>query len=109
MFNIIEDRGTGKTRRLMEEAYKNNGIFVCQNAYPMREKANAYGFVGLQIVSFEEFIENIRPYLMYGDVMKQGFEGPNREPIYIDELEGFVNFICFNKFKGYTITKDIIK
>lgn len=109
MFNIIEDRGTGKTKRLMEEAYKNNGIFVCQNAYPMREKANAYGFAGLKIVSFEEFIEDIHPYIMYSDVTKQGYQGPNREPIYIDELEGFVNFICFNRFKGYTITKDIIK
>lgn len=109
MFNIIEDRGTGKTRRLMEEAYNNNGIFVCQNAYPMREKANAYGFTGLKIISFEEFIENIQPHTMYSDVMKQGYKAPSGENIYIDELEGLVNFICFNKFKGYTITKDIIK
>lgn len=107
IYKIIEDRGTGKTKRLMAEAYENNGIFVCQNAYHMREKANAYGFVGLHIVSFEEFIENIAPYNMYADVMKQGYKDPDGRNIYIDELEGFVNFICFNKFKGYTISKDM--
>ena len=108
MFNIIEERGTGKTRKLMEEAYYNNGIFVCQNAYHMREKANAYGLRGLNIVSFEEFIENIVPHNMYGDVMKQGYKDSEGRNIYIDELEGFVNFICFNKFKGYTITTGIL-
>jgi hypothetical protein len=29
MYRIIASRGTGKTRALMEEAYKNNGLFVC--------------------------------------------------------------------------------
>jgi hypothetical protein len=29
MYRIVASRGTGKTRALMEEAYKNNGLFVC--------------------------------------------------------------------------------
>jgi hypothetical protein len=44
---IIASRGTGKTKELMRLALENNGIFVCQNARHMREKALAYGFVGL--------------------------------------------------------------
>ena len=27
---------------------------------------------------------------------------------YVDELEGLVNFICLNKFKGYTISDDVL-
>ena len=108
MYRIIEDSCTGKTRRLMEEAYNNNGIFVCQNAEHMRVKANAYGLHGLTIVSFREFIDDIMPHIAYSDVTVRGYKHPNGGDIYVDELEGLVNFICLNKFKGYTITKDIM-
>ena len=45
---IIAGRGTGKTKELMHEALANNGIFVCQNARHMKEKALAYGFNNLK-------------------------------------------------------------
>ena len=110
IYNIIESSGTGKSRRLMEEAYRNNGIFVCQNALHMREKANAYGLSGLKIVSFDEFINDIMPHPSFSsEVLVTGYKDEEGRGIYIDELEGFTNFICLNKFKGYTITKDTIR
>lgn len=108
MYRIVASRGTGKTRALMEEAYKNNGLFVCQNAHRMFEKANAYGFNGLKIISFRDFIDEIEPHTMYSDVAIQGYQHESGCDIYIDELEGLVNFICLNKFKGYTISDDVL-
>jgi hypothetical protein len=43
------------------------------------------------------------------DIYKHLNETLDNSDSEIDELEGLVNFICFNQFKGYTITKDIIK
>ena len=37
MERIFGNCGTGKTKRLMEAAIANNGIFVCQNAMHMKE------------------------------------------------------------------------
>ena len=108
MYKLIEERGTGKTKQLMSEAYTNNGIFVCQNAIHMREKANAYGFTGLKIISFRDFIDDITEHNCYADVMIRGYKDGDNSPIYIDELEGFMNYLCLNKFKGYTITTGIL-
>lgn len=103
---IIASRGTGKTKELMRLALENNGIFVCQNARHMREKALAYGFVGLQIMSFDEFINNIQDYpISYApDITMRGYKDPDGRQFYIDEVEGFVNFICLNTFAGYSLS-----
>ena len=108
MYRIIASRGTGKTRALMEEAYKNDGLFVCQNAMRMREKASAYGLHGLKIISFSDFINEIQPHVAYSDVTVTGYKHESGCDIYVDELEGLVNFICLNKFKGYTISDDVL-
>jgi hypothetical protein len=106
MYKIIEGRGTGKTKRLMEEAYNHKGIFVCQNAMHMREKANAYGFTGLQIMSFKDFVEETKEHeFEYTSIRAKGFHDDCGRKVYIDELEDFVNYLCFNKFKGYTISE----
>ena len=102
---IIASRGTGKTKALMYEALINNGIFVCQNAKEMREKANTYGFNHLKIMSFDEFICNIHDYpLNYCDATIKGYRDPDGSRFYIDEIEGFVNFNCLNTFEGYTLS-----
>ena len=54
MIKIIDGNGTGKTRRLMEEASANNGVFVCDNVERYKEKARAYGILGLEIVSYTD-------------------------------------------------------
>ena len=106
MERIISGRGTGKTRRLMEEAIQHNGIFVCQNALHMKEKANAYGLHGLQVMSYRDFIDEITEHpLSYSqDATIKGFKDEGGRPVYIDELEGFVQYICLNRFVGYSLS-----
>lgn len=57
MYRIIDGRGTGKTSRLMLLAKENNGIIVCANPQKMREKAEVYGIIGLEFISYKEFME----------------------------------------------------
>lgn len=107
MKRIIAGQGTGKTKQLMQEAYENNGIFVCQNDRHMREKANAYGFYRLSIMSFREFIDNIKKQYPINDTISyqiMGYKDPDGKQFYIDEIEGFVNFICLNTLGGYTLS-----
>lgn len=106
MEKIISGRGTGKTKQLMEIASQNNGIFVCQNALHMREKANAYGFHKLNIISYRDFIDQIKCHpISYSDDMTiKGFKDSEGRLIYIDELEGFVQHICLNRFSGYSLS-----
>jgi hypothetical protein len=105
MQKIIASRGTGKTKQLMYEAYHNNGIFVCQNVNHMREKANAYGFTGLNMISFYDFINNIHDYpLSWTETTVRGYKDPEGKQFYIDEIEGFVQHICLNNLAGYTLS-----
>ena len=106
MCRIITSRGMGKTKQLMSEAYANNGIFVCQNARHMREKAAAYGFNHLNIMSFEDFISNIKEYPVHyaEDITVKGYRDVEGRRFYIDELEGFVNHICLNTCAGYSLS-----
>lgn len=105
MERIISGRGTGKTRQLMEAAIQNNGIFVCQNALHMKEKANAYGLHGLNVMSYREFIDEIKDHpLSYSEMTIKGFKDSDGKPIYIDEIEGFVQHICLNRFMGYSFS-----
>jgi hypothetical protein len=57
MYRIIDGRGTGKTSRLMLLAKENNGVIVCANPQKMREKAEVYGIIGLEFISYKEFME----------------------------------------------------
>ena len=56
MYRIIDDRGTGKTSRLMLLAKENNAVFVCANPNSMEYKAKAYGISGITFVSYGDFI-----------------------------------------------------
>ena len=55
---IIGDNSSGKTRRMLEEAKKNNAVVVCNNPDAMRVKANNYGIFGLDIVGYEDNIKD---------------------------------------------------
>lgn len=88
IIRIIERKNSGKTKTLMKECERTNGIFVCANPYAAKEKAHAYGIYGiLNFISYGEFLNNI-------DIKN----GPSN--YYIDEVE---NIFC-NKVKGYTIS-----
>lgn len=86
MFIIGGEKGTGKTRVLLERAKAENGVIVCKNPEAMRERAHRYGIVGLDIVG-------------YGDVYLAG------KPVYIHDIN---KFIAHNmpEAAGYTLNLD---
>lgn len=88
MYRIIDERGTGKTKKLLLEAQKNNGIVACSNPIAMERKAIDYGILGISMIS-------------YNDLLKYQYE----EPIYIDELEMFIKYANIN-MQGYTLSKE---
>ena len=94
MYRIVDDRASGKTSRLMLIAKENNALFVCSNPRAMEAKAHAYGIVGIDFISYFEYLKTMR-------------SGEERQ-IVIDELEMFLKYmIQFNdgksKLIGYTL------
>ncbi len=92
MYRIIDDRGTGKTSRLMLIAKENNALFVCSNPDAMRYKAKAYGIDGIEFISYGEFFHNYR--------------GQRNVKYVIDELENFLRSTMFysTELIGYTLS-----
>lgn len=84
MYRIMKSRSTGKTLQLMLLAKENKGILVCSNPPAMRQKAQAYGLTGFDIVSYRDYLEN-----------------KYEEKCFIDEIELFVKAIG-NDLSGYT-------
>ena len=91
MYRIIDDRGSGKTGRLFLLAKEANGVIACANPAAMRVKAERYGIVGIDFISYYDLLVN-------GNNIK--------EKIYIDELEMFVEYAIKNKIDGYTLSKE---
>lgn len=93
MYRIIDDRGTGKTSRLMLLAKENNAVFVCANPNSMEYKAKAYGISGITFVSYGDFIHSFDPDIT---------------DYVVDELEDFVKYIFANgpKLVGYTLSQN---
>lgn len=92
MYRIIDDRGTGKTSRLMLIAKENNALFVCSNPDAMRYKAKAYGIDGIEFISYGEFFHDYR--------------GQRDVKYVIDELENFLRSTMFysTELIGYTLS-----
>ena len=92
MYRIIDDRGTGKTSRLMLLAKENNAAFVCSNPEAMEWKAKQYGIDGIKFVSYGQFV---REY------------DPDIKNYVIDEMEAFVQrAIAGPNLIGYTLSKN---
>ena len=93
MNRIIDKRGTGKTGRLFLLAKENNGIIVCSNPTVMREKAYAYGIVGIDFISYEQYLyQTPEEY----DISK---------PVYIDELDRML-LIYDSQIAGYSLSEE---
>ncbi len=108
MVQIIGGRSCGKTKALLFEVSRTNGLLVCQNTIHMREKAYALGLTGLNIISYKDFIEKIQDYpIEYApQYTHRGFKEVDCKQIYVDELEGLVQYLCFNRLNGYSLTKE---
>ena len=96
MYRIIDERGSKKTYRLMLDA-KHNGAstIICANPSAMKEKAYHYGIVGLDFMSYEQFVNRYNPKEIGN--------------YYIDELEDFIRYVAYSSslkgsIKGFTIT-----
>ena len=60
MYRISDARGTGKTCQLLLLAKENNGVVVCIHPKTMKEKAERYGLVGIDYLSYNEYIELLK-------------------------------------------------
>lgn len=91
MIRIIDKRSSGKTSRLLLLAKEKEGIVVCNSPSAMREKAYGYGLVGIDFMSYGQYLQE------------------NKElkdtPIFIDELEDFLKYFSKN-IQGYTVTEE---
>ena len=90
MYRIIDNRGSGKTSRLMLLAKEQGAIIACSNPYAMKQKALAYEIPGIEFISYEELLKN-------------NYNGQN---IMVDELEAFVKYQLSGKLVGYTISNE---
>ena len=90
MYRIIDDRGSGKTGRLMLLAKETGSKIACNNPGAMRQKAYAYGITGIDFISYSEL-----------------FNGEwSEEDVLIDELEEFVKQYIDASIVGYSLTNE---
>lgn len=92
MYRIIDKRGSGKTSRLMLLAKEKNGIFVCSNPDAMKYKAHAYELTGFDIISYYQLVNQKDINLEH-------------KPVFIDELDSFLNSLGYNIY-GYSLTDE---
>lgn len=93
MFIIAGGRGTGKTCRLLDMAYKNNAIVLCKNPEEVMKKAHGYGIAGLTLCSFEEY-----PF----------YENREGRPMYILNIREFLEYFD-EQVAGYSLTLEDLK
>lgn len=54
MITIIQNRGTGKAKKLLEIARKNNATIITQDKRAFEVKAKSYGFSNVEILDYED-------------------------------------------------------
>ena len=87
---IIGKNSSGKTRKMLEEAKKNDAVVVCKYPLHMQSKANSYGIYGLKFISYEE---------MNMGVLEE-------EKVAVDELGEFFKHRFGVELDSFTITVD---
>ena len=97
MVKVIDCRDTGKTKKLLSECAKVDGVFVCKHPERVSEKCAAYGIPLVRAVGYEDL-----KYLV-GTSEKEPISSSS--VIYIDELEEFVETLIPN-LRGYSLTTD---
>lgn len=89
MYRIIDKASSGKTSRLLLLAKENDGVVVCLNPVKLREKAFNYGITGVEIISYEDY--------MNGNYRSSR--------VFIDEVDSFFRF--YDPYiTGYTLNED---
>lgn len=83
MEKIIGGQGTGKTKELIAIANAQNAVIVCETPDRMVEKIHGYGYVGIECISYEDYIAI-------------GADKANAQPgkkYVVDDIEGFLYHI----------------
>lgn len=96
MYRIIDGRGTGKTSRLMLLAKENGAIIVCYDPAIYKSKAERYGIIGIDFISYRDYIFELNK----GNANK--YRG---RKILIDELDFFLYHLD-QYIQGYTINNE---
>ena len=91
MYRIIDNKASGKTRKLMEIAKENKAVFVCSNPRAMEAKAHAYGIVDIEFIDYFTFLDD------------KGKEPAN---YVVDEIEMLLHYMfgMNRNLTGYTLT-----
>lgn len=97
MYRFIDQKGTGKTKKLLEVAKEYNAIVVCENPEQLRQKAYNYGITGLDFISFAQFDLDVSNSYPSGVTYNM--------PIVIDELDRYFKQVE-NNLIGYTISNE---
>lgn len=87
---IIGKNSSGKTRKMLEEARKDNAIVICKNPIHMQSKSNSYGIYGLRFIKYEE----VNADILCG------------KKIAIDELGEFFKHCYGAELDSFTMTVD---
>lgn len=88
MFIISGEKGTGKTRALLDKAKLEDAVVVCENPATMRIRAHGYGIAGLELVSYSDFYANSTAYA--------------DKPVFIHDINKFMRYGFIN-IKGYSM------
>ena len=91
MYRIIDDRGSGKTGRLMLLAKETGSKIACINPNAMRQKAYAYGITGIDFIPYSDLFNGVID---------------STDKVMIDELELFIREYIDGQLTGYTLSKD---
>ncbi len=90
MYRIIDKRGTGKTSRLMLLAKEEGAIIACSNPNAMKIKAEGYGIVGLNFISYYDYVNG---------------NYPKGSMVFVDELDCLVKSLGHN-LSGYSLSNE---
>lgn len=58
MITIIQNRGTGKAKKLLETAREKNATIITQDKRAFEVKAKSYGFSDVEILDYEDLEED---------------------------------------------------
>lgn len=81
---IARERGTGKTKELLFEAWLKGGQVLTTNKRALQSKAEAYGFIGLTIFDWND--------ILYGEFDKN-------KPLYLHKAEDVMAELFENDFE----------
>jgi len=81
---VARSRGTGKTKELLFEAWLKGGQVLTTNKRALQSKADAYGYIGLPIMDWND--------VLYGEFNKE-------KPLYIHKADEVMAELFENDFE----------